>query len=239
MHIIKTIKHMKKDSIKDSSIKESTQKDSLHKNKTAKEKKINKSESKTKKESITKIKKEITKSETTKPHNPTTIPLNKATTIFKSKQQQYGNSLQHLSPQSIITLIELKLQRIKTLTTTKNLKGNTNEHINNDIIAIINYTITLHILTKHKLNWNNINNITKEHKSITKQTKQLFTNKSKDYNQQYKSLTNNTITEIIQTKLHRIKHILQNIKTKPTIKIQNETIDIINYSTFLFNNINN
>lgn len=238
---------MKKDSIKDSS-----QKDSLPKNKTAKEKKINKSESKTKKESITKIKKEITKSETTKtkqhlipityttkPHNPTTIPLNKATTIFKSKQQQYGNSLQHLSPQSIITLIELKLQRIKTLTTTKNLKGNTNEHINNDIIAIINYTITLHILTKHKLNWNNINNITKEHKSITKQTKQIFTNKSKDYNQQYKSLTNNTITEIIQTKLHRIKHILQNIKTKPTIKIQNETIDIINYSTFLFNNINN
>lgn len=198
-----------------------------------------------------KPKHDTTKTTTTKPNKSHLTPvtykpkpkckikhiLQLAYEIFKFKQTQYGNSIQHLSIPTLLEIIQHKLSRINNLIQTKSKSGHTNEHITNDTLAIINYTITIHLITQNKLTPHSTKTLLKYYKTIQNQTYQLFLNKSKDYNNQHQKLTTKTITEIITTKLHRIQHILNNIKTKPNTKIQNEIPDIINYTIFLHNNI--
>lgn len=156
------------------------------------------------------------------------IICNIAHNIFKQTYNKYQNSFTQLSNQTLIHLIIAKTTRVKTLLQKNQTTGLTNEHIHHNLYAIINYSILSIILQQNNNKWTT-QNITQKHQQTLNQITKLYTKKTTDYNQQWKTIPPIAHIEIILMKLHRI---LSLTKSNQQTNTTHELTDIINYSIF-------
>lgn len=160
--------------------------------------------------------------------------LEKCKTLFEKKLQDYGPSWRLLRLPSITDLVYIKVNRIRTIEITGIFK--VNEPIEEDFIAIINYSLVA--LIQIKLGITDKIDITNEHamnlyNEAQEEAKNLMLRKNHDYGEAWRQMRVSSFVDIILTKVFRIKQIEDNQgKTIVSEGIASNFLDIINYSIF-------
>ena len=155
--------------------------------------------------------------------------------------EDYGTSWRILRPSSLTDQIYIKAKRIRTLQETE--AKITDESIEEAFKSIINYSvmtlIQIDINEYHDLNLDTI--VAEEYydKHIF-EAMELMLNKTHDYDEAWREMRITSITDIILTKLLRIKQIENNDgKTLASEGVIGNYHDIINYSMFCLIKIKN
>ena len=154
--------------------------------------------------------------------------------IFLKKTADYGTSWRVLRMISILDQIFIKAKRIRTIQE----KGTqqVGEDIRGEFQAIVNYGIIG--LIQHDLHSDGIEDLgTDKTASLYDEkisfVKKIMENKNHDYGEAWRDLTQESFTDLILSKLLRIKQILVNKgKTLISEGIDANYYDIINYAVF-------
>ena len=154
--------------------------------------------------------------------------------VFIKKLHDYGPSWRLMRPESITDQLYIKANRIRTLET----KGNAmiDEGIRPEFMAIVNYGIIG--LIQLELGFSDGYDITEDkalelYNSYIDKTTALMMAKNHDYDEAWRLMRISSYTDMVLTKLHRVKQIEDN-KGKTIISegIDANYMDIINYSLF-------
>ena len=154
--------------------------------------------------------------------------------LFINKMKDYGPSWRILRPRSVTDQIFIKAKRIRTL----ELNGETKvgEGIWPEFIGIINYGIIG--LIQLKLGYSDTVDISKEqalelYDKFIADTKNLMIAKNTDYGEAWRDMRVSSYTDIILTKLARVKEIERHHgSTLVSEGIDANLQDMINYSVF-------
>lgn len=154
--------------------------------------------------------------------------------IFSKKLYDYKPSWRMLRPSSLTDQLFIKAKRIRTLEVTgKSLVG---EGILPEFMALINYGIVgLIQLEKGHADKVDISNdeAMKLYDQYANSCLELMMKKNHDYGEAWRDMRVSSYTDIILTKLERIKEIEdKNGLTTVSEGIDSNYMDIINYSTF-------
>ena len=154
--------------------------------------------------------------------------------IFLKKTSDYGTSWRVLRPISIMDQIFIKAQRIRTIQETKTNK--VGEDITGEFKAMVNYGIIgliqldLKEATVEDLPVAEVERLYNQKIAFVKQVMEA---KNHDYGEAWRSLSQESMVDLILVKLIRIRQILQNDgKTLISEGIDANYVDIINYSIF-------
>lgn len=154
--------------------------------------------------------------------------------IFKKKMHDYGASWRLMRPESLTDQIFIKARRIRTLEVKKESK--VGEGIYPEFMAMANYGVMALIqLDKGYADKVDIDEaqaleLYDHYMGIT--TKLMY-DKNSDYDEAWRYMRVNSYTDIILTKLERIKQIEDNEgKTLVSEGVDSNFMDIINYSLF-------
>lgn len=154
--------------------------------------------------------------------------------IFLAKMKDYGTAWRILRTESITDQIYIKANRIRSIQT----KGTqlVNEDEKSEFIGIINYSvialIQLELGHSEELNMNNNEAETLYDKYIH-QAKDLMFNKNHDYDEAWRNMRINSLTDIILMKLLRVKQIEDNKgMTFVSEGVDANYLDMINYAVF-------
>ena len=154
--------------------------------------------------------------------------------IFLKKASDYGTSWRVLRPISIMDQIFIKAQRIRTIQETKTNK--VGEDITGEFKAMVNYGIIgliqldLKEATVEDLPVAEVERLYNQKIGFVKQVMEA---KNHDYGEAWRSLSQESMVDLILVKLIRIRQILQNDgKTLISEGIDANYVDIINYSIF-------
>lgn len=154
--------------------------------------------------------------------------------IFLKKTRDYGTSWRVLRPISIMDQIFIKAQRIRTIQEKKTQK--VGEDITGEFKAMVNYGIIGLIqldLREAIIEDLPIAEVEKLYDGKAALTRNVMLAKNHDYGEAWRSLSQESFTDLILTKLMRIRQILQNDgKTIISEGIDANYVDIINYSIF-------
>jgi Nucleotide modification associated domain 1 len=156
--------------------------------------------------------------------------------VFIKKTKDYGTSWRILRPRSITDQILIKAKRIRNIDETGENK--VGDSIESEFIGCVNYGIIAII----QLNLQNKNEVAielKEEDAIALYEEQyniiknLFVNKNHDYGEAWRDMRVTSFTDLILSKLHRIKQIEEN-KGQTIISegIDANYMDIVNYAIF-------
>ena len=154
--------------------------------------------------------------------------------IFKKKLYDYKPSWRMLRPESLTDQLFIKAKRIRTLEITKESK--VGEGILPEFMALINYgLIGLIQLEKgfaDKVDMSNDEAMV-EYDRWAKECTELMLKKNHDYGAAWEDMRVSSYTDLILTKLERIKEI-EDHEGKTTVSegIDSNYMDIINYSVF-------
>lgn len=154
--------------------------------------------------------------------------------IFLKKAGDYGTSWRVLRPISIMDQIFIKAQRIRTIQETKTNK--VGESISGEFMAMVNYGIIgLIQIDKNDAIVEDLP--VAEVETLYNQkiafVKKVMEAKNHDYGEAWRSLSQESLVDLILVKLIRIRQILQNDgKTVISEGIDANYVDIINYSIF-------
>jgi hypothetical protein len=154
--------------------------------------------------------------------------------IFLKKARDYGTAWRVLRTISIVDQIFIKAQRIRTIQEKKQQK------IEDDITAefkgIVNYAIIGLIqleLPENAPEEMNVNDVGVMFEKQAKIAKELMMDKNHDYGEAWRSMSQESFTDLILMKLQRIRQILSNEgKTLMSEGIDANYLDIINYAVF-------
>jgi len=154
--------------------------------------------------------------------------------IYEKKLKDYSPSWRIMRPESITDQILIKAKRIRSIEIKKESK--IDEGIKPEFIGIVNYGVIG--LIQLELGYSDNVDITREKaldlydKHIT-ETKELMYAKNHDYDEAWRLMRISSYTDLILTKLNRIKEI-ENNDGKVTISegIDANYQDIINYALF-------
>lgn len=154
--------------------------------------------------------------------------------IFLKKASDYGTSWRVLRPISIMDQIFIKAQRIRTIQEKKaNMVG---EDITGEFMAMVNYGIIGLIQIDKKeaavedLPVAEVERLYNEKMAFVKKVMEA---KNHDYGEAWRSLSQESLVDLILVKLIRIRQILQNDgRTIISEGIDANYVDIINYSIF-------
>lgn len=154
--------------------------------------------------------------------------------IFKKKMHDYGASWRLMRPQSLTDQIFIKARRIRTLEVKKESK--VGEGIYPEFMGMANYGIMA--LIQLKMGYADKVDID-EAKALELYdyymglTTGLMFNKNSDYDEAWRYMRVSSYTDIILTKLERIKQIEDNNgETLVSEGIDSNFMDIVNYSLF-------
>jgi len=155
--------------------------------------------------------------------------------VFRYKLKDYGPSWRIMRPQSITDQIFIKAVRIRSLET----KGvnKVNEGIKPEFIAIVNYGI-IGLIQLSLGNTNNVNDIPNDkamalYEKYLNETQELMFAKNHDYDEAWRGMRISSYTDMILTKITRVKQIEDNDgKTITSEGIEANYMDIINYALF-------
>ena len=154
--------------------------------------------------------------------------------IFIKKTKDYGTAWRILRTISIVDQIFIKAQRIRTIQEKGAQK--VADDISTEFRGIINYALIgliqlgLPENTPDEMELNAVSGLYDQH---VKETKLVMEDKNHDYGEAWRSLSQESLTDLILMKLQRIKQILSNEgKTLISEGIDANYHDIINYAVF-------
>lgn len=154
--------------------------------------------------------------------------------IFLKKNKDYGTAWRVLRTISIADQIFIKAQRIRTIQE----KGaqRVADDISTEFRGIINYALIgliqlgLPSNSPEEMELNEVSGLYDHH---VRETKLVMEDKNHDYGEAWRSLSQESLTDLILMKLQRIKQILSNEgKTLVSEGIDANYHDIINYAVF-------
>jgi hypothetical protein len=154
--------------------------------------------------------------------------------LFENKLKDYSPSWRIMRPESVTDQLLIKANRIRSL----EIKGAgmIDEGIKSEFIAIVNYGVIG--LIQLELDFADMPDITPEEalslydKHITT-VKELMYIKNHDYNEAWRLMKTSSYTDMILTKLYRVKQIEnQGGKTIVSEGVDANYMDIINYALF-------
>jgi len=171
-------------------------------------------------------------------NNITNLQFDKVITvcrnIFISKMKDYGASWRILRPQSVTDQIFIKAKRIRSIETTGiSLVG---DDITGEYRAIVNYgiiaLIQLELDCSDTVDLNNEKALVLYDKYVNA-AKKLLQAKNHDYGEAWRGMRIESYTDMILTKINRIKTIEKNDgHTETSEGIDSNYYDIINYAVF-------
>jgi hypothetical protein len=154
--------------------------------------------------------------------------------IFEKKLDDYGPSWRIMRPESITDQILIKAKRIRSLEIKKESK--INEGVKPEFIGIVNYGIIG--LIQLELGFSDSADITTAEaialydKHITA-TKELMYAKNHDYDEAWRLMRISSYTDLILTKLNRVKEIENNAgRVAVSEGIDSNYEDMVNYALF-------
>lgn len=160
--------------------------------------------------------------------------VNSCKEIFIKKTKDYGTSWRVLRTISIVDQIFIKAKRIRTIQENKQQK--IDDNIQSEFMGILNYgVIGLIQLDKKNDEIDEIpaDVVEKLYSEKIEAAKSLMQNKNHDYGEAWRDMSQESFTDLILTKLLRIKQILLNEgKTLISEGIDANYFDIINYAAF-------
>jgi Nucleotide modification associated domain 1 len=154
--------------------------------------------------------------------------------IFAKKGKDYGTSWRMFRISSITDQVFIKAQRIRTIEQNKTQK--ISDDIRGEYIGIVNYSIIALIQlelgndTRTDIPMNEAQNLYEQYASAAKD---LMEKKNHDYGEAWRQMRVSSLTDMILTKLVRIKQIEDNEgSTIISEGIDANYFDIINYAIF-------
>lgn len=160
--------------------------------------------------------------------------LEKCSEIFLKKAKDYGTSWRVFRLSSITDQLFIKANRIRTIEQTGENK--VGESIEGEYIALINYGAIA--LIQNRLDENTplelpFENVKDLYTAVLSETKHLMLAKNHDYGEAWRDMRISSLTDLILTKLLRIKQIEDNAgKTLISEGVEGNYQDIINYAIF-------
>ena len=154
--------------------------------------------------------------------------------IFIKKTTDYGTSWRVLRTISIVDQIYIKAKRIRTIQ--ENVKQLVGDNIQSEFIGIVNYAIIgliQSVLATDEIEDLPVNVVTELYNEKITEAKALMENKNHDYGEAWRDLSQESFTDLILSKLLRIKQILSNNgETLISEGINANYLDIMNYAVF-------
>ncbi|RYD74551.1 MAG: DUF1599 domain-containing protein [Sphingobacteriales bacterium] len=154
--------------------------------------------------------------------------------LFQKKTQDYGTSWRIMRTPSLIDQIFIKAQRLRSIEEKGEQK--VNDSIEGEYIGIINYSIITLIqkeLGESNEVENDYTNLFRLYDEKAAQAKALMEQKNHDYGEAWREMYISSFTDLILSKLLRIRQILQNKgKTIASEGIDANLYDMINYAVF-------
>jgi len=154
--------------------------------------------------------------------------------IFVKKNSDYGPSWRILRISSLIDQIFIKAQRLRSIEEKKHQK--VEERIENEYYGIINYCIItlVQLQLGESFELDNQNELLlKLYDEKANQAEELMESKNHDYGEAWRQMYVSSFTDMILSKLLRIKQIIQNDgKTSISEGIDANLFDMINYAIF-------
>ena len=160
--------------------------------------------------------------------------MNVCREIFEKKSLDYGPSWRILRPSSLTDQIFIKAQRIRTVQETGENK--VGESFEDAFMAIVNYCIMAIIQVRHEAKINDdmtVEQAMVAYKNIEKEAFELMEKKNHDYGEAWREMRVSSLTDLILTKVLRIKQIEDNAgMTLVSEGIEGNYFDMLNYSVF-------
>ena len=162
------------------------------------------------------------------------LEMTKCREVFANKLYDYGASWRILRPSSVTDQILIKAKRIRSL----EVKGVSyvGEGIYPEFQAIVNYGIVG--LIQLDLGYADVVDMTaddamKQYDKFAQQALELMLKKNHDYDEAWRSMRVSSYTDLILTKIERIKEI-ENLGGETLVSegIDANYMDIINYAVF-------
>lgn len=159
--------------------------------------------------------------------------INECKDTFFKKMKDYGTSWRVFRPISVADQLYIKAKRIRNIQ--DGMIPEVKEGKNDEFKAIINYSIIglMQLSIKHD-NWD----LTKEellplYEEQVAHAQRLMNDKNHDYGEAWRDLDIKSITDLIITKILRIRQIIRNDgKTLVSEGVEGNYYDILNYAVF-------
>jgi hypothetical protein len=166
--------------------------------------------------------------------------VNSCRGIFEKKSFDYGTSWRVLRPSSLTDQIFIKAQRVRTIQETGENK--VGESFEDAFQAIVNYCIMAIIQLRYPSDFNE--NLSPQkalnyYIEIEKEAFELMQLKNHDYGEAWRDMRVSSLTDLILTKVLRIKQIEDNLgKTLASEGVEGNYFDMLNYSVFALIHLN-
>jgi hypothetical protein len=166
--------------------------------------------------------------------------VNSCRGIFEKKSFDYGTSWRVLRPSSLTDQIFIKAQRVRTIQETGENK--VGESFEDAFQAIVNYCIMAIIQLRYPSDFNE--NLSPQkalnyYIEIEKEAFELMQRKNHDYGEAWRDMRVSSLTDLILTKVLRIKQIEDNLgKTLASEGVEGNYFDMLNYSVFALIHLN-
>jgi hypothetical protein len=160
--------------------------------------------------------------------------INLCREIFEKKTRDYGTSWRILRPSSLTDQIFIKAQRIRTVQETgENKVGETFEDA---FMGIVNYCIMAIFQLRNESGFNEqltLDEAMKVYDEISTEAFELMKKKNHDYGEAWRDMRVTSLTDLILTKVLRIKQIEDNKGvTEISEGVEGNYFDMLNYSVF-------
>jgi hypothetical protein len=160
--------------------------------------------------------------------------INLCREIFEKKTRDYGTSWRILRPSSLTDQIFIKAQRIRTVQETgENKVGETFEDA---FMGIVNYCIMAIFQLRNDSGFNEqltLQEAMKVYNEISTEAFELMKKKNHDYGEAWRDMRVTSLTDLILTKVLRIKQIEDNKGvTEISEGVEGNYFDMLNYSVF-------
>jgi len=160
--------------------------------------------------------------------------MNLCREIFEKKTKDYGTSWRILRPSSLTDQIFIKAQRIRTVQETgENKVGETFEDA---FMGIVNYCIMAIFQLRNDSGFNEqltIDEAMNVYDEISTEAFELMKKKNHDYGEAWRDMRVTSLTDLILTKVLRIKQIEDNKGvTEISEGVEGNYFDMLNYSVF-------
>jgi hypothetical protein len=160
--------------------------------------------------------------------------INLCREIFEKKTRDYGTSWRILRPSSLTDQIFIKAQRIRTVQETgENKVGETFEDA---FMGLVNYCIMAIFQLRNDSGFNEqltLEEAMKVYNEISTEAYELMKKKNHDYGEAWRDMRVTSLTDLILTKVLRIKQIEDNKGvTEISEGVEGNYFDMLNYSVF-------
>lgn len=160
--------------------------------------------------------------------------ISKCREMYRNKLKDYGASWRIMRPTSLTDQLYIKAKRIRNLE-----MGNipmVDDDISSEFVGLVNYSIMA--LIQYEKGFSDVVDIDSDqalslYNKFASETLELLKRKNHDYNEAWKEMRITSYTDLILTKLNRIKEIEDNDgATIASEGAPSNYMDIINYSVF-------